>query len=179
MIHCVHPPLNRSCHWKLYTMQYVLTKPATQSQCVNQRVYQCLSSGSGIKMTRKTSGTENAAVTGAWQEMPESLTPSEGWWASGHVRTSCHLWRPPWQTWKQTWETERSGTSWQSDPGPVAPALAMWCQSMWARKTGQGHRNCLPRSALIGREDSPRMPMWTIEGAMALSIGWEWPWNLQ
>lgn len=29
-------------------------------------------------MTNKTSGTESAAVTGAWQEMPESLTPSEG-----------------------------------------------------------------------------------------------------
>ena len=29
-------------------------------------------------MKNKTSWTESAAVTGAWQKMPESLTPSEG-----------------------------------------------------------------------------------------------------
>lgn len=71
----------------------------------------------------------SAAVTGAWQELPESLTPSEGWRARGLIKTSCHLWWPPWQTWQWAWESERSRTSWQSDPGPVAAALATWCRS--------------------------------------------------
>lgn len=107
-------------------------------------------------MTNKTSGTKSAAVTGAWQETPEWLTPSVGWGgATGHIRTSCHLWRPPRQTWEWAWETERSGTSWQSDPGPVAPALAMQCQSMRAQETGQGHSNCLPQSALAGERTAP------------------------
>ena len=112
----------------LYIITYAIINPThttTQSWCVNQKVYQCLSSGRGAKMTNKTSGTASAAVTEAWQEMPESLTPSEGWGASGLIRISCHLWQPPWQTWEWAWETERSGTSWQSDPGPVAAALAM------------------------------------------------------
>lgn len=155
------------------------THTSAQSLCVNHRVYQCLSSGRGVKMTNKTSGTLTAAVTGAWQEMLESLTPSEGWGASGLIRTSCHLWRPPWQTWEWVWESERSGTSWQSDPGPVAAALAMQWQSVWAWETSHGHRNCLPGSALTGRRDGPRTPMWTIEGARASSTGWDWPWNLQ
>lgn len=51
---------------------------STQSSCVNHKVYQYLSSGGSAKMTNKTSGTQSAAVTGAWQEMLESLTPSEG-----------------------------------------------------------------------------------------------------
>lgn len=69
-----------------------------KSSCVNHKVYQYLSSGRSAKMTNKTSGTRSAAVTGAWQEMLESLTPSEGWGASSLIRTSCHLWRPPRQT---------------------------------------------------------------------------------
>lgn len=160
-------------------LQPTPTHIPTQSWHVNQKVYQCLSSGRGAKMTNKTSGTQSAAVTGAWQEMPESLTPSEGWRASGLIRTSCHLWQPPWQTWEWARESERSGTSWQSDPGPVAAAPATRCQSVRAWETGQGHHDCLPGSALTGREDSPRIPMWTTEGAKASSTGWDWPWNLQ
>lgn len=175
-------PAAENCivHNNICFNKQALTYTSTQSWCVNQRVYQCLSLGRGAKMTNKTSGTESAAVTGAWQEMPESLTPSEGWGAGGLIRTSCHLWRPPRQTWERAWETERSGTSWQSDPGPVAAALAMRVrQSVRAWETGQGHRNCLPGSALAGREDSPRIPMWTTDSAKASSTGRNWPWNLQ
>lgn len=50
-------------------------------------------------MTNKTSGTPSAAVSGVRQEMLESLTPSEGWGDSSLIRTPCHLWWPPWQTW--------------------------------------------------------------------------------
>lgn len=160
-------------------LQQTATRTFTESGCVNQRVYQCLSSGRGARMTNKTSGIESAAVTGAWQEMPESLTPSEGWGATGLIRTSCHLWRPPWQTWEQAWETVRSGTSWQSDPGPVAAALAPQCQGVQAWETSQGHCDCLPGSTLCGREDSPRIPMWTTDGAKASSTGLAWPWNPQ
>lgn len=155
------------------------THTPKQSSCVNHKVYQCLSSGRSAKMTSETSGTQSAAVTGAWQEMLESLTPSEGWGASSLIRTSCHPWWPPWQTWGWVWESERSGTSWQSDPGPVAAALAMQCQSVWAWETGQGHRDCLPGSACAGRMDSPRILMWSTECAVASSTGWDWPWNLQ
>lgn len=160
-------------------LQQTLTHALTESGCVNQRVYQCLSSGRGARMTNKTSGTVSAAVTGAWQEMPESLTPSEGWGATGLIRTSCHLWQPPWQTREQAWETVRSGTSWQSDPGPVAAALAPQCHGVQAWETSQGHRYCLPGSTLCGREDSPRNTMWTTDATRTSSSGWAWPWNLQ
>lgn len=122
-------------------------------------------------MTNKTSGARSAAVTGAWQELPESLTPSEGWRARGLIKTSCHLWWPPWQTWQWAWESERSGTSWQSDPGPVAAALATWCRSVPAWETSQGHHDCLPASTLTGREDSPRITMWATEGAKLRLLG--------
>lgn len=130
LFYSFHLPQERPCHRKLYCieqhmLQQTPTHTSTQSWRVNHRVYQCLSSGRGDKMTNKTSGTQSAAVTGAWQEMLESLTPSEGWGAGGLIRTSCHLWRRPWQTWEWFWESQRSGTSWQSDPGPVAAALAM------------------------------------------------------
>lgn len=172
------------CYWKWYSIQENMlqqtpTHMSIHIWCVNQKVYQCLSSGRGAKMTNKTSATQSAAVTGVWQEMSESLTPSEGWRASGLIRTSCHLWRPPWQTWERAWESERSGTSWQSDPSPVAAALASRCQSVRAWETGQGHHDCLHGSALAGKEDSPRIPMWTTETAKATSTGWDWPWNLE
>lgn len=147
-LHLVHlqrfiPPLfNPSARLSLLTIVryikiFAATSPththtSTDSWCVNQKVYQCLSSGWGAKMTNKTSVTVSAAVTAAWQEMSESLTPSAGWGAISLIRTSCHLWWPPWQTWEQAWETARSGTSWQSDPRPVAAALAMRCQRVGA-----------------------------------------------
>lgn len=103
--------------------------------CVNQTVYQCLSWGRGAKMTNKTCGTASAAVAGAWWDVPQSLAPSEGWKAGSLIRTSCQQWWPPQPTEERASEAE-SGTSWQSDPGPVAPALAL-----------RGHSDCLPRSA--------------------------------
>lgn len=99
--------------------------------------------------------------------MHESLTPSEGWGVISLIRTSCHLWWPPWQTWEQAWETARSGTSWQSDLGPVAAALALQSQRVGAWERGQRHYNCLPKSSLPRRAQSPRTSM----------DGWGWLQN--
>lgn len=68
-------------------------------------------------------------------------------------------------------ESWRSGTSWQSDPGPVAAALATQSQSVRAWETGQSHGDCLPGSACSGRMDSPGSPVWTNECTMASATG--------
>lgn len=111
-------------------------------------------------------------------ELLKSLTPSVGWGAGGLIRTSCHCRCPWWQRWGWAAESERSGTSWQSDPGPVAAALAMqpvfvslgdrpgppwlsaWINSWW--KKGQ------PEDSFVD-----------YCGHLASFPDWNWPWNLQ